>query len=145
MLQYQKAVEERELAEFEREQQRMAAMDLTAESHRKRVLKRKAWKCCRKYVKLEQLERQIEEENQSRKTAIDEFFINLKEKARLEEERARREKIEAQEKEEVKEKMREVSRAHRNVVDVRAETPNMFNTSNIESSIPYNVTPSQMS
>ena len=41
--------------------------------------------------------------------------------------------------------MREVSRAHRNVVDVRAETPNMFNTSNIESSIPYNVTPSQMS
>ena len=38
-------------------------------------------------------QRRIEREHEQRKYAIDEFFENLKEKARVEEERAKKEKL----------------------------------------------------
>ena len=57
-------------------------------------------------------QRRIEREHEQRKYAIDEFFENLKEKARSEEERIKREKIDKIMKEQIKDKLREVSRAY---------------------------------
>jgi hypothetical protein len=57
------------------------------------VVKLTIFKAFKKNVKWEQEGRRIEQQHEQRKYAIDEFFENLKEKARNEEERIKREKI----------------------------------------------------
>ena len=80
----------------------MAAKDLSAESHKKRALKRATFKALRKNVKASYQEREIEEEHESRKNAIDDFFGNLKVKAREEEERLKRDKLDKLQKDQIK-------------------------------------------
>ena len=71
----------------------MLVKEHTAELHRKRALKRAVVRGLRKNKREEQEAKRIEREHEQRKYAIDEFFENLKEKARGEEERLKREKI----------------------------------------------------
>ena len=69
----------------------MLVKEHTAELHRKRALKRAVVKGLRRNKREEQEAKRIEREHEQRKYAIDEFFENLKEKARVEEERVKRE------------------------------------------------------
>lgn len=85
---------QKELEEYEREQQRIAVKEMTADNHKRRCLKRKVIKAMRKNAKSNQAEREIEREHETRKNTIDEFFVNLKERARMEEEKVKREKLE---------------------------------------------------
>ena len=71
----------------------MLVKEHTAELHRKRALKRAVVKGLRRNKREEQEAKRIEREHEQRKYAIDEFFENLKEKARVEEERVKREKL----------------------------------------------------
>ena len=71
----------------------MLVKEHTAELHRKRALKRAVVRGLRKNKREEQEAKRIEREHEQRKYAIDEFFENLKEKARVEEERLKREKL----------------------------------------------------
>ena len=90
---YVNRVAQRELEEYQREQQEMLVKEHTAELHRKRVLKRAVIRGLWKNKRDEQEAKRIEREHEQRKYAIDEFFENLKEKARGEEERLKREKL----------------------------------------------------
>jgi len=85
---------QKELEEYEREQQRIAVKEMTSDNHKRRSLKRKVIKAMRKNAKSNQAEREIEREHETRKNTIDEFFVNLKERARMEEEKVKREKLE---------------------------------------------------
>lgn len=87
-------MQEKELEEFEREQMALAVREQTAENHRNRVLKRAVYKAMKRHTKMVKQEREIEKVHESRKCAIDEFFVNLKERARIEEERLKKEKLE---------------------------------------------------
>ena len=71
----------------------MLVKEHTAELHRKRALKRAVMRGLRRNKREEQEAKRIEREHEQRKYAIDEFFENLKEKARVEEERAKKEKL----------------------------------------------------
>ena len=71
----------------------MLVKEHTAELHRKRALKRAVVKGLHRNKREEQEAKRIEREHEQRKYAIDEFFENLKEKARVEEERVKREKL----------------------------------------------------
>ena len=57
---------------------------------------RAAVKALRKHARACQMERELEQEHESRKAAIDDFFGNLRDKAREEEERILREHEEQQ-------------------------------------------------
>lgn len=109
---YTSAIAQRELELYERQQQELLVKEHTAELHRRRVVKLTILKAFKKNVKWEQEGRRIEQQHEQRKYAIDEFFENLKEKARNEEERIKREKIDKIMKEQIKDKLREVSRAY---------------------------------
>ena len=125
----------------------MAAKELTADNHRKRYIKRRVMKSIRKHIKMIWQEKAIVEDHESRKNAIDEFFVNLKEKARSDEDRIKREKLERMQKEVIKDKMKEISKAHRVGTEQRMTTPNIFSMDqyDTESSVPYFITPSQVS
>ncbi len=66
----------------------------TAECHWRRGLKRRVLRAVRKWARAEAEERRLEEESERRKKAIDGYFEGLKERARGEEERIKREKLE---------------------------------------------------
>jgi hypothetical protein len=83
----------------------MIAKELTAENHRKRVMKRGAFKAIKREAKLRQEEKRIEDEHDKRKRQIDEYFERMKVKAREEEERAKLDKLERILKEQLKEMM----------------------------------------
>ena len=85
------AEREEERAEIERRQEEVR--ELTADGHRRRHLTRAAVKAFRKHARASQMERELEREHETRKLAIDDFFGNLREKAREEEERLKREKL----------------------------------------------------
>ncbi|CDW77766.1 UNKNOWN [Stylonychia lemnae] len=85
--QLRKQIQQRELEEYEKEQQRQRVMEQTAENHFLRILKRKCFKSLVKNIKNMQNERQIQEEHDKMKNQIDSFFTNLKEKAKNEEEK----------------------------------------------------------
>jgi hypothetical protein len=109
---YHSTVAQRELEEYEREQQAMRVKDHTAELHRKRVLKRAVIRGLLRNKRETQEAKRIEREHEQRKYAIDEFFENLKEKASREEERAKKEKLDKIQKDQIKEKLREVTKGY---------------------------------
>ena len=107
------SVEERELQDFETAQQVLMIKEQTADIHRKRLMKRKAYKALKRHHAQNLQERALELEHGQRKQQIDGFFEAMKERARDEEERVKREKLEKMQKEKIKEKLREVSKGTR--------------------------------
>lgn len=83
-------------------------------------------------------ERELERVHEGRKRAIDGYFEVLRERAREEEEKVKREKLDKMQKDKIKEKLREVSvgirRAEETYGDMIAESG---------SNVPYVFTPSQ--
>ncbi len=61
--------------------------------HRRRYLKRRAFRVMRKHARASVEERELERLHEGRKRAIDGFFQGLKERAREEEEKDKRDKL----------------------------------------------------
>jgi hypothetical protein len=106
----------------------------TADIHRKRHLKRKAYKALKKHQAQNLQEKALEIEHEQRKQQIDGFFEAMKERARDEEDRVKREKLEKLQKDKIKDKLREVTKAVRKAEEYEVSMSN--------SSVPYMVTPS---
>eukprot|EP00347_Sterkiella_histriomuscorum_P024200 403331963 len=97
---------ERELEQYEKEKQKLIIMEQTAQIHRNRVLKRNCFKVLIKNIQVTKRNKEIEEEHDRMKGQIDSFFTNLREKAKYEEEKLQSMKIEKQQKEQMKSKLR---------------------------------------